>query len=237
MESREKTNKIIRISAVMTILGILLSGPIGMLITLVKPQPAWVNVDTFVNNYSPIQKTPYAFGFILIFGFSLFIIAVSRLASTESEKIYSILAIVFTAVFATMIGLNYTIQVAYVPILVTLNKEVATLFTMSNPKSISWVLEMFGYGFLGISTWLVAPLFKNGQRMNCIRYLLKINGASSLLGAALTAWDVSWLMKLPGLISFGAWNLLIILIMWLVLIEFRAESCTTSPNNSQNGRT
>lgn len=222
MNDQNEVYEIIRRSAILTILGTILSGPVGTLLSfMIRPQPAWVNVDTFIKNYHPIQSAPFVFGFFLILGFSLFISSTSKLASSHSEKIYSILAIIFTSMFATIIGINYIIQIAFVPTLIGFNNNAISIFTMTNPRSLCWVFEMFGYGFLGVATWLVAPLFKNGQRMKYIRYLLVLNGIVSLLAAAYTAIDISMLMTIPGLISYVIWNLLIIVLMWLVYLEFR----------------
>jgi hypothetical protein len=34
---------------------------------------------------------------------------------------------------------------------------------MSNPISISWTFEMFGYAVLGVATWLIAPTFRDAR--------------------------------------------------------------------------
>ena len=55
--------------------------------------------------------------------------------------------------------------------------------------------------------------------MKLIRYLLIANGVISILGAAATAFGNSWLMEWPGIVSVIVWNILILVIMSLVIIE------------------
>ena len=55
------------VSALLIIIGILFSGPLGVLIVdAVAPQPSWEGAETFVENYSRVQSIPYAFGFLVV---------------------------------------------------------------------------------------------------------------------------------------------------------------------------
>lgn len=215
-----KTNqKLLLISAIITITGIILSGPVGILLAQIRPQPEWRGVITFVANYHFVQNLPYIFGFILLLGFTLFVSASFRMASTGLQKILRSAAIIFTTVYAAMVGLNYAFQIALVPALVYKSPTFATLFTMANPKSVGWILEMFGYGFLGAATILIAPVFRKGIRMKLVRYLLIANGVISILGAAATTLGTEWLMEWPGITSVIIWNILILVIMTLVITD------------------
>lgn len=219
MKKLNANQKLLLASAIITIAGILLSGPIGVLLTLIKPQPQWQDEITFVANYHYVQTLPYVFGFILIIGFTLFISTSFRLASTGTQKIFRIAANIFTAVYVSFVGLNYAIQIAIVPALVYKQPSLAAFLTMANSSSLGWILEMFGYGFLGVATILISPVFRKGLRMKLIRYLLIANGVISILGAAATAFGNSWLMEWPGIVSVIVWNILILVIMSLVIIE------------------
>jgi len=216
-------NRIITVFAVITIIGILFSGPVGVLITsLLQPQPAWESVDVFIENYHILQGLPFIFGYVMIFGFVGFISAAANFAETPLEKTYSKMSIIFAAVYAGIIGTNYMIQMACIPNLLNANKEITGLLTMANPASVSWVLEMFGYAFLGISLWLLVPVIKGGSRIIYIKYLLAINGIVSILGAVLTAIHIPWVLSVSGIVSYIAWNALIIVVMILVFLEYKA---------------
>lgn len=224
MNDNSQINRLLSISAVITIIGILFSGPVGVLITsMLHPQPVWQGAEIFAGNYHPVQILPFVFGFIMLLGFVLFISAAIRLANTEIKKTYGTMAVIFASAYVITIGMNYIIQAAYIPAIIAENKELAGLLTMANPSSFSWILEMFGYGFLGASGWLVAPLFEGNTKTNSIRYLLILNGIVSVVGAIITAVDVEWVLSTSGIISYVAWNLLIIIIMILVFLQFKTK--------------
>lgn len=219
MKELNANQKLLLVSAIITIAGIILSGPIGILITQIKPQPSWQGEYIFVANYNYVQTLPYFFGFILLFGFTLFISTSFRLASSGQQKVFRIAANIFTSAYVVMVGLNYALQIALVPALTFKQPSWAAFLTMANPSSLGWILEMFGYGFLGAATILIAPVFRKGTRMKLIRYLLTANGVISILGAAATTLGTTWLMEWPGIVSVVVWNLLILAIMILVIID------------------
>lgn len=219
MKELNANQKLLLVSAIITITGIILSGPIGILLAQIKPQPAWQGENIFVSNYHYVQTLPYVFGFILLCGFTLFISTSFRLASTGQQKVLRIAANIFTSAYVVMVGLNYAFQIALVPALIYKSPSFASLFTMANPQSVGWILEMFGYGFLGAATILIAPVFRKGLQMKVVRYLLIANGVISILGAAATSFGTQWLMEWPGIVSVVVWNLLILAIMILVIID------------------
>ena len=214
--------RLIAISAAVVIAGIILSGPPAVyLVSLFHPQPEWIDAATFIDHYHPIQALPFAGGFLLILGFTFFIAAASQLAVLPTQKVPATLAIIFAAAYAVMIGLNYTLQVAWVPALVRQGNPSLAQITMQNPHSIGWVLEMFGYAFLGLATWAIALVFWGSRMMNTIRYLLIANGFISILGGVMATRGMSWIYQTMGIISYILWNLLIIVTMVLIYFEFR----------------
>ena len=61
------------ISSLMVIVGILFSGPVGLIITRTfGGQSTWEGAEVFAGNYSSIEALPFAFGFLLILGFMFF---------------------------------------------------------------------------------------------------------------------------------------------------------------------
>ncbi|NMB83512.1 MAG: hypothetical protein GYA14_17020 [Ignavibacteria bacterium] len=219
MKQLDANKKLLLVSAIITITGIILSGPIGILLTQIEPQPVWQGEAIFIANHNYVQTFPYMFGFILILGFTLFMSTSFRLAATGYQKVFRLAANIFTSVYVVLVGLNYAIQISLVPALVYKSPSFAALFTMANPRSVGWILEMFGYGFLGVATILIAPVFRKGLRMKIVRYLLIANGIISILGAAATTLGTMWLMEWPGIVSVVIWNLLILAIMILVIVD------------------
>lgn len=215
-------SRLLYIASLTILIGAPLSGPIGALIPVLTghAQP-WTTVEAFISSYSPILSLTYWFGFILITGWIMYIAALTQIASTAVDKTYAAIALIFVAVFAAIIGLNYTIQVSFVPGLIRAANPATALFSMSSPVAIAWSLEMSGYGFLGLATWFAAPLFHHSGRSQTIRWLLVANGVASLASAVLTAFGTGWITTLPGVVAYAAWNVLIIAIAWLTAVECR----------------
>jgi hypothetical protein len=213
--------RFLSISALIISIGILMSGPIGNLIVqLVHKQEAWNGVEEFISSYSRVMSMPIAFGFLLVIGFILFFASLYK-TGNEDKRIFEIAGIMFCAIFGAIISLNYIINVGYVPNVLDQSGANIAFLTMSNPKSLAWVLEMFGYGFLGLATGIVAPLFAKRGIQGVIRYLLILNAIISILGAVVTAVNLSGVLSIYGMIGYYFWNLLILIIMILVIIEFR----------------
>ena len=70
---------------------------------------------------------------------------------------------------------------------------------------------MWGYAFLGISTWLTAGYYAN--RNNLIRILMIANGVLSLASAAWTILDMNWVTTTVGLMGYFLWNVLMMYMM------------------------
>jgi hypothetical protein len=88
---------------------------------------------------------------------------------------------------------------------------------MSNPASLAWALEMWGYGVLGVATWLMAPVFAGRGLERWTRTTFVLNGVASVFGALATAIVPSWALTTAGIVSFVAWNGLVLLMAALAI--------------------
>jgi hypothetical protein len=109
----------------------------------------------------------------------------------------------------------------YVPQLVRDGDPALAYVTMANGRAPTWILEMFGYAFLGIGTAILAPVFRASLRGAWIRRLFVANGILSVAGALVIAGNLAWVMTVPGLVAYLAWNGLFVAMMLLVAIEYR----------------
>jgi hypothetical protein len=208
----------LRTSAALVLVGAVLSGPVAMLVVVqVSPQPAWTSVSAFADNYHPVQALPYVLGYILLAGFVLFSASCHALAAAPLRPRASA-ALVFTGIYAALVFTNYTIQLGFIPRVLTDRPAYVAALTMANPGSFAWFLEMFGYAAMGVATWLVATSFRGSRRADVIRYLLIANGVLSILGAACTALFDRWVFSTAGLASFAGWNLLVATCFMLIAI-------------------
>jgi hypothetical protein len=207
--------------------GVLASGPLALLVVAqLHPQPPWLGPALFVRHYHGLQVLPYAFGFLLVMGFVAQFAALHALAS-RARRARSALALLCATIFATLICFNYAMQTTFVPTLVHnydfANGVLLSSLTMSNPKSLGWALEMWGYAFLGLATWVAAGFFADHGLERAARWSFVANGPISLLAACWTAFQPGWEASDAGLIAFALWNVLAFAMAAFSARAFRAR--------------
>ncbi|MCC6625570.1 MAG: hypothetical protein IT385_30310 [Deltaproteobacteria bacterium] len=213
-----------RFGALGVMAGIVLSGPLAIaVVEAVAPQPPWSGAATYAAHFSPLQVLPYVAGLLLVSA-SVALVAGAALAARPERRGRALMALVLAAVFATMIIVNYTVQLALVPALVASGDPrhhvLLDLLSMGNPTSLAWALEMVGYGVLGVATWLVAPIMADlGSRWAARAFVA--NGVTSVAGAVWTALDPGWEMSPLGLVVFAAWNVVLFVAAALARPVFR----------------
>jgi hypothetical protein len=151
-------------------------------------------------------------GIVLIPVFVLLMACIHEYAPAD-KKIFSRLGLLFTTGYAVLIGFNYYMQLTLV------RKNLYTeVFAMDDPQSIMWVIEVLGYGFMGLATLSAAFIFPNGKLENVIRWLFIINGILGIGG--MIGYALGWSMNilLGGLI---VWDIIMPVSSLLLAIIFR----------------
>jgi len=207
------------------LVGILLSGPVAVgLVNATHPQPPWQDARVFAQAYHPVQLLPYLGGIVLVVALVMLMASVHAVAS-ESHRARTGAALVFTSAFAALICFNYVVQTTFLPELARHydadNTSIIGAFSMSNPKSFAWGIEMWGWGLLGAATLLVAPVFRATAIERATALCFAANGPVSFAGALLTCVRPGWVMTLPGLVAFVLWNLLLSAMAALAWVAFR----------------
>ncbi len=211
--------------------GLLLSGPLGLaLVHFIGPQPEWSGVDRFVHAYHPIQIVPYVFGLALVWGAAGVVVAFADRTIHRGARALARFAV---AAFVTLVSLNYILQTTFVPSLVRSYEPSSAVMiehlTMSNPRSLGWALEMWGYGFLGAATWLVVPSApESALERSCAR-LLVANGVLSIVGAVVTMLRLEWVFSTAGLAGFALWNVLMFALAFASALFWRERSFAITP--------
>lgn len=213
-------------AGVITFIGTLISGPITFLgVSAIKPQPEWISAQVYVENYHPIQSVTFYFGFLLILG-SVMMIAFIHYKQKSSK---SLLAVIFTAIAAGLISFNYSTEATIIPALVrNYSSEldpIIQILAVTNPYSIFWSIEMWGYGFLGLGTLLAMGYFRGQGIEGWAKALFLANGILSIVGALITGIYVEWVLSTVGLVSYALWNVLymILAILFLLVLKRRAR--------------
>jgi len=215
-------------AALAVIAGILLSGPLALLtVALVHPQPPWQGPARFAAEFHVVQLLPYLGGFVLVGGCVALVATLCALAPPERRGRAGV-ALALAAAFAALILLNYVLQAAFVPALVSEyrpeDNALIAAFTMSNPRSLAWALEMWGYGVLGVATWAVAVVFGATRLERATAAAFRANGVVSVAGALATALWPGWELTVAGGVAFGSWNLLVIVMAALVIAAMGRRS-------------
>ena len=149
------------LGAILSATGILTSGPLAVLVVArVRPQPLWNGPVLFVDNFHRIQTLPFYFGLLLATGSILMLVSIRLLAKRQAT---ALAALIFMSIGAALVIFNYVTQTTFIPAIVTTYTPeigpVLTTLSMSNPNSLSWALEMWGYGLMGLGTWFAAGFF------------------------------------------------------------------------------
>ncbi|MBK8966571.1 MAG: hypothetical protein IPM36_07780 [Lewinellaceae bacterium] len=224
-------NRLIASGAAIALAGYVLSGPAAFLfVQQTHPQPAWESPAVFAAHYHVIQDVPYYFGLLLIGG--MLLLAAGHYLNVKPEntrlRFVTLLALAATTVFATLILFNYICQTTFVRHLALHyqpeSDPILAAFSMANPMSLCWAVEMWGYGILGVATWLLRGYYTGWSAW--ISGLLAGNGVLSILGVVFTVIDVQWVLTPAGLAAYFLWNVLMIVLMVLIYRHARHRETT-----------
>lgn|GEM_PF-479646 len=226
-----------RRAALGVLLGVLLSGPLAVaLVSATHPQPAWRDAELFARHYHSVQLLPYAGGIVLVAALIVLVASLHAGARPEQRPLTTA-ALVFTAGFASFIFLNYVVQTTFVPQLARhydpTNAALIAALSMTNPTSLAWAIEMWGWGFLGIATWLVSPVFGRSKVERAAALTFVANGPVSVAGALGTIVRPGWVMTTAGLVAFAAWNVLLAAMATLTVLALRRGPGTSSSDLSR----
>jgi len=210
---------------VSTLVGSLVSGPLAVaLVEATHPQPPWAGPEMFARSFQPLQIVPYAGGLLLVFGLLSLLSSLHALA-LRRDRARATLALLFAAVFASFVCLNYALQTSYVPALARgyqpADAPLIAALSMSNPKSLAWALELWGWGFSGLSTWLLASVFYGTALERATRASFVANGVVSVAGTLWAVIQPGWALTRPGLVAFTLWNVLFASMAALALVALR----------------
>ncbi|HEV8550101.1 MAG TPA: hypothetical protein VGQ57_13750 [Polyangiaceae bacterium] len=213
--------------------GAILSGPVGLLVVgMTHPQPAWHDAATFVAHYHPIQTLPFFLGFLLVGGLVAATACLSLLARPQARARATVAAALASA-FSALVFLNYVVQTTFVPALVRdhspASAPLIAALTMSNPSSLGWCLEMWAYAIAGVATWLCAAVFDQAGIDRLARATFVANGPVSLASAVATTFVPGWVLTSVGLVAFGIWNLLVVVMCGAALLALRARGSAGAP--------
>lgn len=213
-----------RFAIYLNIFGVIFSGLVFPVLTAIfHPQPQWQNPELFIESFHWLQTVTFFCGYILVIG-SLLTFATLYFLAEKERKIWALSGLAINVVFAALVFLNYIIQTTYVPYLAQKippeTKFILATFSMANPGSFAWALEMWGWGGIGLSFIFMAFIFGHQKIERTLRALFFINGICSVGSAVITSVNMNWLFSPAGFAALIIWNLLVLVIDISLLIYF-----------------
>jgi hypothetical protein len=166
------------------------------------------------------MKIPSLVSGIILIPVFILLIACIHEYSPANRKFFSRLGLLFTMGYAVLIGFNYYMQLTLVA-----SNLYTGVFAMDDPQSIMWVIEVLGYGFMGLATLSTAFVFTNGKLENAIRWLFIVNGILGIGGMIGYALGLSLNILAVGLI---VWDIIMPLSSILLAVLFRRVLNTKS---------
>ena len=143
----------------------------------------WAGIEAYAANYNEELLLLLMFPvFLLPLSLVTLLACIHRNTPTH-KQILSLLALVFTTLYAAQITYNYYTQMTAVRLSI-LNGELEGLaiHAFFNPHSIALNLELLGYGLLSIGLIFAAFLFHGGRTIaRTIFWILLINGVLNAL--------------------------------------------------------
>jgi hypothetical protein len=218
--------------AAVAIAGLLLSGPVSFaLLAMIRKSVAWQGAPHFVENFYRLQVAPFFFGFVLVIGCLMLFAGLHALA-TDDQRPRSTMSLLLAAAFGSLTTFNYLCQTTFIPAITQhygpAYEGVIDAFSITNPRSLAWAIEMWSYALLGGATWFVAGMFGGTRPRRLLSRLLVVNGAASVAGAIAAAADMSWLTTPIGVGVYMAWNVLMLAILILVVHVLTPRSVSPS---------
>ncbi|MDO8896108.1 MAG: hypothetical protein Q7V19_00550, partial [Bacteroidales bacterium] len=148
--------------------------------------------------------------------------------ASKSKQIWALSALCINVIFTAIVFINYIIQTTYVPYLASTNapeaQNILATFTMANPGSFAWALEMYGWGGIGLSFIFMAFIFGKERFEPTLKVLFWANGVASVTSALATSLNMKWLFSPAGFASLIVWNLLVVVIDIVLLKYFSMYS-------------
>jgi hypothetical protein len=229
---RKETLRFGIIAIYLNIFGIIFSGLVFPVLTMILcPQPEWRDAELFVKSFHPLQTATFFCGFFLVIG-SLLTFTVLYLTARTEKKIWALSALAINVLFTSVVFLNYIIQTTYVPYLAANNPpetaSVLAVFTMANPGSFAWALEMYGWGGIGVSFIFMAFIFGKEKYEGLLKVLFLANGICSFASAIMTSINMKWLFSPAGFTALVVWNALVFVIDIFLLKYFRNKLLGTT---------
>ena len=194
-----------------------------------SPTQGWTGIDAFLAEFAPIQMLPVIPSLFLAPAFTALMVSIHSYAA-DDKKIWSLLGLAFTLIYATMAAMNYMIQL--LPVWRSINTgetDGLAMFVLGNPHSIFWGLA-YAYIFMNLAMLLSAQVFGRNPLENRIRLLFILNGISGVFTLASALLDSPQIYLIGSLVFwFPVFTAATASTAWLFNRSVKNERTTQGP--------
>jgi hypothetical protein len=146
--------------------------------TIAAPPGPWLGIDSFARSFQPIEMLNFLPSLPLASAFLVLMVCIYFYAS-ERDRIWAMLGLAFTIVYAVMASSNYLIQLLVVRNSLVLGEtEGLGLFAHSNPHSVFWALAN-SYAYMSLAMFFAAWVFRKTTLERWIRRLFVVVGITA----------------------------------------------------------
>ncbi len=146
--------------------------------TVFAPPKDWAGVGSFVASFRPIEMLNFVPSVPLASAFLVLMVCLTFYAS-EQTRIWAMLGLAFTIVYAVMASVNYLTQLLVVRSSIALGEtEGLGLLAHSNPHSIFWALAN-SYAYMSLAMLFAAWVFGSRGLEGWVRWLFVIVGVTA----------------------------------------------------------
>ncbi len=181
--------------------------------------PEWNGIEAYARRYDFLQMLNMIPVLVVPITVIVAMACIHSLAQ-ESKKVFSLIAVALSAIYATIISVNYYIQLFVVRLnILSGDLDGLQLLAMPNLHSVFFALEAIGYMFLSLAMLFTLPIFGNGKLARWIRVFVIISSGLGIFGAIVALFDQPMLI-FAGL---GLWSLTFPIAMFLIARYFREQ--------------
>jgi hypothetical protein len=187
----------------------------------------WPGLAAYAASFQPLPSLSWIVPCFFLAPMILTMMTCLHAWTLEEKQTWSLLALVFAVVYATLLSAHYYLQMTVVPHhLVNGTTEGLSLwlYAYDYPYDIPGALEGVGYGFMSVSFLCAAQVFGRGKLQHWVRW--------TFVGTGLTALvvPIDPLFRLPvvlKLVALAAGGLLLSLAPALLALLFRRSKDST----------
>ena len=140
-----------------------------VVLALGSPTAEWSGIESYAKDFTFFQMANFIPVILLTFTVVI-LMACIHCVAPGTKKVFALIGIAFSSVYAAVICTNYYIQLFVVRLnLLKGDLDGLALLTHTNLHSVFFALETIGYAFLSLAILFASPVFGGGEHYTAER--------------------------------------------------------------------